>query len=109
MGELSLEPTHRLAGRVVLDDGKPIPRGTQLYLGRDAAWDSQTTVLGSDGGFSFDGVPTESLELSTRIPGYRLARERNRFQQLGPGSVGIFVDADKLDLQLIFEPAPRKQ
>lgn len=109
MGELSLEPTHRVTGRVTLTDGKPIPPGTQLYLGRDTAWDSQTTVLGSDGSFAFHGVPTEPLKLSTRIPGYRLARGRNRFQQLGPASVGVFVDADKLDLQLFFEPVPSKQ
>ncbi len=69
----------------------------------------KTTVLRPDGSFAFDAAPTEPIKLSTRIPDCRLARRRNRFQQLGPASVGVFVDADKLDLQLFFEPVPSKQ
>jgi hypothetical protein len=61
-------------------------------------------VIAADGSFSFAGVPEEAVTLSVRIPGYRLASKRNRFQQVQPWAVALFVDADKAGLQLFFEP-----
>ena len=95
---------HRLAGRVVLTDGKAVPAATRLLLSREEAWDSQSAVIAADGSFSFAGVPEEAVTLSVRIPGYRLASKRNRFQQVQPWAVALFVDADKAGLKLFFEP-----
>jgi protocatechuate 3,4-dioxygenase beta subunit len=106
-GDGRLEATfHTVAGRVILTDGKPVPKGMQLMLSREdlGTWDSQTKKLAADGSFRFAGVPKEAVSLNGRIPGYRLASKRNRFQQVHPWAVALMVDADKLGLELFFEP-----
>ncbi len=97
---------HRVSGHVILTDGKPVPAGTQLLLSREelGTWDGQTTVIAADGSFSFAGVPEEAVTLNARIPSYRLASRRNRFQQVQSWAVAMFVDADKVGLELFFEP-----
>ena len=95
---------HRVSGRVVLTDGKPIPKNTRLLLDREDAWDSEDALAAADGSFAFAGVPEEAVTLNARIPGYRLASKRNRFQQIQPWAVAMFVDADKSGLEVFFEP-----
>jgi hypothetical protein len=95
---------HRLSGRFILTDGKPVPDGTRLLLSREEAWDSQSAVVAADGSFSFAGVPEEAVTLNARIPGYRLASKQNRFQQVQSWAVAMFVDADKSGLEVFFEP-----
>lgn len=107
-GELVLEPAHRLAGRVLLTDGKPVPKETRLMLSRHEAWDHQSAALDAEGGFDFAGVPTEGMELIIRIPGYRLAAKRNRLQQTRDGSMATFMDKDRLDVEIFLEPEPSK-
>ena len=100
---------HRVSGRVILTDGNPVPKNTRLLLGREEAWDSQQAVLAADGSFSFAGVPEEAVTLYTQIPGYRLASNRNRFQQIRDSQVAMFVDADKSGLELYVQPEAAKQ
>jgi hypothetical protein len=100
---------HRVSGHVTLTDGKPVPGGTRLLLAREEAWDSQSVVVAADGSFSFAGVPEEAVTLGIRIPGYRLASQRNRFQQVQASAVALFVDADKSGLEVFFEPDSSKQ
>jgi len=106
VGELRFESAHRLAGRVRLTDGKPIPEGTQLLVSREYAWDSARITLKPDGSFALAGVPTEPLEISARVPGYRLATGRMPYQQTGSGTIALFVDGDRTDLEVFFEPEP---
>lgn len=106
--DLTLEPAHRLAGRVLLSDGKPVPLGTQFMLSREQAWDHQTAALDAQGRFAFDGVPEEAVSMIVRIPGYRLSANRNRFQQTGAESLATFVDKDRLDVEINFDPEPAK-
>ena len=106
-GDGRLDATfHTVAGRVILTDGKPVPKGMQLMLSREdlGTWDSQTKKLAADGSFRFAGVPEEAVSLNGRIRGYRLASKRNHFQQVHPWAVALMVDADKLGLELFFEP-----
>ncbi len=107
VGDRSLAPVYRISGRIILTDGKVLPAGARLLLSREDAWDSQTVVLAVDGSFAFAGVPEEPVTLSTRLPGYHLASKRNRFQQVREG-VALFVDADRPDLELVFEPDGKK-
>jgi hypothetical protein len=109
VGERGLVLVHQVSGRLILTDGKAVPSGTHLLLSREDAWDSQNVLAAPDGSFAFTGVPEEAVTLSSRIPGYRLAGRRNRFQQVNPGSVAMFVDADKSGVELFFEPEPTKQ
>ena len=111
VGDGSLEPKfHTVAGHVSLTDGKAVPGRTRLLLSREevGSWDYQTVVIAADGSFSFAGVPDEAVELSLRIPGYRLASKRNRFQQVQPWAVALLVDADKSKLEVFLEPEPVK-
>jgi hypothetical protein len=94
---------HRVSGHVILTDGKPVPAATRLLLSREEAWDSESATVAADGSFSFTGVPEEAVTLNIRIPGYRLAGKRNRFQQVQPWAVALFVDADKSELELFLE------
>ena len=110
-GDGRLDATfHTVAGRVILTDGKPVPKGMQLMLSREdlGTWDSQTKKLTADGSFRFAGVPEEAVTLNGRIPGYRLASKRNRLQQVQPWAVALMVDADKLGLDVFFEPETAK-
>jgi hypothetical protein len=104
IAEQTLKPAHRIAGQVILTDGKPIPAATRILLHRDTAWDSQTATLATDGGFQFESVPEEAVEMYVRIPGYHLANKRNRLQQIRDNTVAIFVDEEKAELKIYFEP-----
>jgi hypothetical protein len=108
VGELRLRPAYRLAGRVMLTDQQPIPKGTQVLVSREYAWDFQRIVLDPDGSFALPGVPEEPLTISVRIPGHRLATQRLRFQVLRPNSFGVYVDRDRTDLEVYLEPEPTK-
>jgi len=71
---LALRPAAVLNGQVTLADGKPMPPGTRITLGREGTWDTQQAVVGSDGRFRFQGVPVEEdLEIRFQVPGYHIA------------------------------------
>jgi hypothetical protein len=103
VGQLEVKTAHRLAGRVVLSDGKPIPANTRLLLGRQDAWDHAEATLEADGSFEFRGVPAESVGLNLRIPGYKFSKRNASLDWLNGGLVGR-VDRDILDLFLLMEP-----
>ena len=63
ISDLVVEEGHKLAGRIVLDDGKPIPPHTRVLVSREHAWDSQIIELDQDGRFEATGLPTEQMTL----------------------------------------------
>jgi len=73
-------------------------------LSREEAWDAQTTEVGADGSFAFEGLPTELYSLSSRIPGYVLSPENGSYDFLN--RVGLLgrLDGNVQDLVLIFDP-----
>ena len=103
LGTLAVQPAHRLAGRVVLSDGKPVPADTRLFLGREGAWDHTEAVLDADGGFEFNGVPAESISLSIRIKGYKLSKRNPSLDWLNGMIIGRLT-GDLTDLVLSMEP-----
>ena len=103
LGELAVTPGHRLAGRVVLSDGQPIPPETRMFLGREQAWDHTEVVLGADGRFEFTDVPAESVGLSVRIRGYQFSKRNPSLDWLNGGIVGRIAQ-DVTDLTLLMEP-----
>jgi hypothetical protein len=105
LGDLELGPTHTLSGRVVLTDGAPVPGPIQLLMSREGAWDSQRAMVGSDGAFRFENVPDqEPVTFTARIPGYHLAQERNRFQQVRDRSIAMFVERPRDDIEIFYAP-----
>lgn len=103
IGTLTAQPGFRLAGRVVLSDGKAIPEGTRMYFGREGAWDPLDVELGPDGRFELTDVPAESVSLGVRIKGYKFSKRNPNLDWLNGGLVGR-VDGDITNLTVLLEP-----
>lgn len=103
LGKLEVQPAHRVAGRVTLSDGKPVPAKTRLFLGREEAWDHAEAELDAEGRFEFRGVPAEAVGLSVRIPGYKFSKRNASLDWLNGGLVGR-VDGNTGELTLLMEP-----
>jgi hypothetical protein len=105
LGELAIGPAHTLSGRLVLEDGLDLAGPVQVLISREGAWDSQELMVEGEGQFEFYAVPhDEPVSIYARIPGYRLANGKNRFQQLRSGGIGVFVDRSRDDIEIHFEP-----
>ena len=76
LGDVTLQPGHRLSGRVVLTDGKPVPDGMRILLSAQRAWDNQTHDLPPDGRFEFVGLPTDDFSIHPAVKGYHLSSEK---------------------------------
>jgi hypothetical protein len=103
-GDLAVGPGYRLAGRLVLSDGKPVPTGVRVLISREEAWDSQQAVVGKDGSFSFTGLPPERYSLSARVPGYHVSPTNASFDLLNPFGLLGTVRADVSGLRLHCDP-----
>ena len=103
---LGLEPGHRLKGRVVLSDGKPVPLGTQLMLGRKLAGNPMQVSMDSTGHFDLLGLPPETVDLRIRMKGYRIAAATRWYQGGAMGAVRIPILRDYDDIEIVLEPAP---
>jgi hypothetical protein len=109
LGDLELGPSHTLSGRIVLTDGAPVPGPIQLLASREGAWDSQRLMVGNDGLFRFENVPhDEPLTFTCRIPGYQLAQDRNRFQQVRDWSIALLVEGPRDDIEIHFAPIDKR-
>ncbi len=95
VGDLQLEPGHRLNGKVLLADGKSIPDGTRLIVSANRWWDSQAIVLHPDGHFECSGLPTGTYDVSPAVRGYRPAESILKMP----------IDHDIDDFTIVLEPA----
>jgi hypothetical protein len=102
-GDLMVTPGYRVAGRVVLSDGRPLPMNTRLLLVRQNAWDSAESTLDHDGRFEFDGIPAEPIQLGVRVPGYRISTRNAGLNSTGIAIVGK-VDRDIENLVFLLDP-----
>ena len=105
-GELTVSPAHRLAGRVVLSDGKPVPAKTRLLVGRENAWDTLQVELDKAGRFDTGGLPTETYSLSARVPGYHISPQNGSLELMNPFHIIGRVDQDITNLLFLLEPGP---
>jgi uncharacterized GH25 family protein len=92
-GELQTRTAYTLRGRVVLNDGKPIPPGMRVSLGIDQLPDLQTIMLPPDGSFEFKGVGRGVYDIGPSVKGYEPV-DRPRTQLLIEG------DQNNLDVPL---------
>ena len=74
VGDLQIKPAHRLRGRVVLSDGKPIPDGMRVTITSERAWDDQTAMLPPDGRFEFLGLAVANYSVFASVKGYTVAK-----------------------------------
>ncbi len=96
VGDIQVKPGHRLRGRVLLGDGKPMPGGMRILISSDRAWDFQTANLGADGHFEFADLPTGSYTIAPAVKGYALPD--------GAFEVAISVDRDVEDWSIVLKP-----
>ena len=105
-GDLLVLPAHRLAGRVVLADGQPVPPKTRLLISRRDAWDSRQVILGSDGGFDVTGIPQETVTLSAHIKGYHVSGRNQSVDPMNPFWIIGMVDRDLTNVTFLLEKGP---
>jgi len=72
LGDLELDRTFRIDGRVRLPGGKAMPTNSHLYFGDFSQGMSPEFVFDSEGGFHLTGCPAGTLTLYLRVPGYQL-------------------------------------
>jgi hypothetical protein len=110
IGDLVLEPAFRVAGKVVLSDGKPVPKGQRAMLDRAEAWDFLPNVdLAADGSFVFEGVPAESVSLSVNVPDYHFSLSNPSLDRLNGFSVVGRVSGNLDGLLVLQEPGEFKR
>ncbi|MFO0808339.1 MAG: carboxypeptidase-like regulatory domain-containing protein [Gemmataceae bacterium] len=108
LGDLPLIPALRLAGRVDLPAGQPVPAGTKLALGRDPAWDLISVPVNADGSFVADGLPPETYEVRVPVRGFDIDGERMPFQMLERQSFGVRLRESVNDLRIPLVPAAKR-
>jgi hypothetical protein len=98
VGDLHIQPGHRLRGQIVLSDGAKIPPGMRVTIASDRAFDSQTMLIQPDGSFAYAGLPTGAYEIFASVRGYRAANA------IGKLSIDHDVDDFKLMLERDIQP-----
>jgi hypothetical protein len=73
LGDITIQPGHRVRGKVTLSDGAPIASGMRVRIASEKAWDAQTVQLAPDGRFEFIGVPSGKYQLFASVRGYQEA------------------------------------
>jgi hypothetical protein len=83
-GDITVSPLHRVVGQVILTDGKPVPSMTRILITRQGTWDSETVTTDSQGRFTVDALPDETLDFLAAVRDYQFA----------DGSTGLDPNAD---------------
>ena len=105
-GDLPVVRGHRIKGRVLLSDGKPVPPKTRLVASRNDAWDSQGVELGPDGRFEIAALPTGLYTLSINIKGYRPSPKNHSVDNIeNPWTLIGTIDQDIDTIEILLEPA----
>ena len=104
LGDWRAAPACRVAGRVILADGKPVPANTRIMLDRAAAWDTTLAPLDAQGGFALAGVPAEKVSLYVGVPGYHLSAKNPSLELDNRRSLIGRVGGDVAALNILLEP-----
>jgi hypothetical protein len=92
VGDISVKAGHRVRGRVVLTDGKPIADGMRMNVSSQEAWDNQSIPLPADGRFEFVNVPTGEYSLFPSVKGYHLSDKNPNLSWTIEGHVNHDLD-----------------
>ena len=109
VGDLIAAPAHRLAGRVVLANGQPLPPTVRLLISREDVWDGMEITLDKDGNFDTTGFPNELISLSARVKGYHVSARNLSVDQMNPFQITGRVDHDITNLVFLLEKGPDPQ
>ncbi|MES2462180.1 MAG: hypothetical protein V4671_16465, partial [Armatimonadota bacterium] len=107
--KLLVSRARSIRGRLRLTDGKPVPRGTRVMLGREGSWDVQFTEADREGRFAFKGVPAnggDALSLYATIRGYKYSRKTPGLEKVEYRIHSVPIppgESDITDLDVFFE------
>jgi protocatechuate 3,4-dioxygenase beta subunit len=101
-GDIHLEPGHTIRGRVVLSDGKPLPKGgRKIEFG--SRGDLQRADIADDGTFLLENVPADEFGMSVQMPGYHISRWNPNRDHNNRDLIGT-VRGDADDFVVLLEP-----
>lgn len=103
-GSLEVIPGRRLAGVVVMPDGKVLPAHTRVMIALESSMDNVTVELDPAGHFEFSGAPPEEVSVGINVAGYRVS-SISPYMQFHRVVVAP-SERDVTDIRLIMEPAP---
>jgi protocatechuate 3,4-dioxygenase beta subunit len=99
LGDIQVKPAYTLRGKVVLNDGKPIPLDMRANLSADRGQDNQSIIIGADGTFEFKGLAKGVYGVAASVKGYRPPQ----------GHISeVLMNRDVSDLVLHLQPAPQQ-
>jgi hypothetical protein len=107
LGDLQVQTSYRLIGRVVLSDGKPLPPKSRLMIDRSTAWDTTLVQLADGGAFDVKGVPGEEVSIILNIPGYRLSAKNPNLSPSNRADLVGRVTGDIAGMNILLEPGGR--
>src|ERR1019366_40167 len=103
IGDLNLQSVSKVAGRIQLSDGQPVPANSHYFLSDAAMGSSSPSLLGADGSFQFVAVPGDKVSIFLRVAGYQLTP---RDFMLQSGTVtNITVVPNMTNLMIELKPA----
>ncbi len=111
LGDLAVLPGHRIAGRLIVDDGKPVPPQTRVTLtlfSKDVDFaDAQFLEVAPDGVIKFAGLAAGQYRLEVKAKGYRLSPKNQSYEsypRLAMSHLTGRVDRDLKGLRILLEP-----
>jgi beta-lactamase regulating signal transducer with metallopeptidase domain len=103
-GDLNVELAFRVAGRVALSDGKPLPAHTRVLFSRDDAWDTQTIEADANGNFEVLGIPKGGISINACLPNYHTSDKNKSYEPLNGFALQGLITADIDGLTILLEP-----
>lgn len=94
LGKISLVWGLSISGIVEAPAGFPIPKGSELRLSRDPAWDSVNVPIQDDGSFIATALPPEVYKISVRVRGMDVDSQKLNYQMLGQNRFGLRLRKD---------------
>ena len=68
MGDLNVQPGFTISGKVIVSDGRPVPKKTRVNLTRENSVDNQMVEIGDDGSFTVNDVPKDECGINLLGP-----------------------------------------
>ncbi len=106
--QLSVKVGHTLRGRVVLADGKPIPKGKGVLLvSSNSIWDAcPELILPEDGTFELRNLPTDSYDIGVRVDGYHISNQNPSFDTLNRTGLDGRIERSIDDFIILMDTGP---
>lgn len=104
LGDLNMQPSLVISGKVVLSDAQPIPDKTRITVSLEDSNDSTQVDVDDEGDFEIRGLPPTRISLWLRIPGYRISAKNPNKDWLNEGRLLGMISKNLEDFTIHLEP-----